>query len=243
MKKLIIIYLLVTGISSLKGQDVTIIEQNENFSVSEKQEEFYYIEKDFPLTNDRWLATLDGFCTNTKKSNLEYLFYDFWKTSNTLGANAFFIDEFTYSPDTIFVTISVFNLTEEELDDNYALYSCNKIVIFGDLIASDFKTNAPKKQEVKVNKEKIKIYPLSYYEYQSDIGEKVNLSIGGFFGSGYTRMGEAGKVSVYLSLNGGTIRPVVRPMGGVGVNFSNGSFSLLDMNFGQFLVEVLEKSE
>jgi hypothetical protein len=69
MKKLIIIYLLVTGISSLKGQNVTIIEQNENFSVSEKQEEFYYIEKDFPLTNDRWLAILDGFCTNTKKSN------------------------------------------------------------------------------------------------------------------------------------------------------------------------------
>jgi hypothetical protein len=129
------------------------------------------------------------------------------------------------------------------LDDNYALYSCNKIVIFGDLIASNFKTKIPKNREVKVNKEKIKIYPLSYYEYQSDIGEKVNLSIGGFFGSGYTRTGEAGKGSVYLSLSGGTIRAVVRPMGGVGVSFSNGSFSLLDMNFGQFLVEILEKLE
>jgi hypothetical protein len=121
MKKIIIIYLLFTGINSLKGQNVIVIEQNENFSVPEKQEEFYYIEKDFPLTDDRWLASLDGFCTNTQKSNLERLFYDFWKTSNALGANAFFIDEFSYGTDTIFITISVFNLTEQELDDNYAL--------------------------------------------------------------------------------------------------------------------------
>jgi hypothetical protein len=241
MKKLIIIYLLVTGISSLKGQNVIIIEQNENFSVSEKQEEFYYIEKDFPLTDDRWLASLDGFCTNTQKSNLERLFYDFWKTSNALGANAFFIDEFSYGTDTIFITISVFNLTEQELDDNYALYSCNKIYIFGDLIASNFKTKIPKSRKVKINKETIKIYPLSYYEYQSDTGEKVDLSIGGFFGSRYTRTGEEGKVSLYLSLSGGTLRPFVTPVGGVGVSFKNGDFLPLDMNFGQFLAEILEK--
>ena len=247
MKKKILLSLCIclTGIISLLGQDVTVIRKNENFTVSEKHKEFYYIEKKFPLTNDRWLATLDGFCTNTRKSNLETLFYGFWKKANTMGANAFFIEDFRNASDTVFVTISIFNLTEQELDDNYELYSCNSIYVFGDLIASNLKTNIPKRREVKINKEKIKIYPLSYYEYQSAIGEKVNISIGGFLGSSYTRTGEDGKVSVYLSLGGGTIKPAISPYGsaGAGIIISSGSIYTLDTNFGQFLVEILKSDE
>ena len=240
-KNLLFVYVCLIGLFPLCGQNIAVIEQNETFTVSKKQKEFYYIEKDFPLTDDRWIASLEGFCTNTKKSNLEHLFYDFWKTANDMGANAFFIEDFSNATDTIFVIVSIFNLAEEELDDNYELYSCNKIYVFGDLIASNFKTKIPKNREIKINKEKIKIYPLSYYEYQSDIGEKVDISIGGFFGSGYTRIGAAGKESIYLSLGGGTIRPSVTPMGGVGVSFSAGSIYPLDMNFGQFLAEILEE--
>ena len=242
-KNLLFVYVCLTGIVPLYGQNITVVGKNEEFTVSEKQKEFYYIEKDFPLTDDRWLATLEGFCTNTKKSNLENLFYDFWKTANKMGANAFFIEGSLIVPDTVFVTVSIFNLTEQELDDNYGLYSCNKIYVFGDLTAANIKTKTPKNREVKINNKKIKIYPLSYYEYQSDIGEKVNISIGGFFGTGYTRTGEAGKVSAYLSLGGGSFGAVNVPAGGVGISFSSGSIYPLDMNFGQFLAEILEKKQ
>ena len=240
IKKILFVCVCLIGISSLWGQEVAVIEQNEAFSVSEKQQEFYYIEEDFPLTDDRWIATLEGFCTNTKKSNLEHLFYDFWNTANAMGANAFFIEDFSNTKDTISVIISIYDLKEEELDDNYELYSCNKIYVFGDLIASNLRTKNPKNRGIKINKEKIKIYPLSYYEYQSGNTEKVNISIGGFMGSSYTRMGEAGKASAYLSLGGGTLKPAVSPMGGVGITFSSGSIYPLEMNFGQFLVEILE---
>jgi hypothetical protein len=241
-RKLIITFVLAMSMISIQSQTITILEQDLDFVVEEKQEEFYYIEKDFPLSDDRWLATLEGYCTNTKKSNLENLFYGFWKKANNLGANAFFIDDFSNTPDTISVTISVFNLTEKELDDNYALYSCNKIYVFGDLIAPNIiKNKIPKNREIKINKEKIKIFPLSYYEYQSDIGEKVSVSNGGLLGTSYTRTGEDGKVSVYLSLSGGTLKPVITPMGGVGIGFSNGGIYPLDMNFGQFLAEILRK--
>ena len=225
----------------LCGQNITVTGQSETFTVSEKQKEFYYIEKDFPLKDDRWIATMEGFCTNTPKSNLKNLFYDLWKKSNKMGANAFFIENFSNAKDTIFVTVSIFNLTEEELDDNYKLYSCNNIYIFGDLTVSNFETGVPKSRGIKVNKEKIKIYPLSYYEYQSEIGEKVDISVGGFFGSGYTRIGEAGKVSVYLSVGGGSVKPSVTSTGNVGVSFSTGSIYPMDMNFGQFLVEILKE--
>jgi hypothetical protein len=227
----------------LSGQNIVVTERNKAFQVFKKQKEFYYIEKDFPLTDERWLATLEGFCTNTTKSNPEQLFYDLWKKANKMGANAFFIKDFSNTTDSIFVTVSIFNLTEEQLDDNYELYSCNKIYVFGDLIVSNFKTKTPKSRSFKINKEKIKVYPLSYYEYQSDIGEKVNVSIGGLFGSSYTRTGEARKKSIYLSFSGETIKPEINPMpmGGVGVRFSAKSIYLLDMNFGQFLVEILKR--
>lgn len=81
-KNLLFVCVCLTVIFPSWGQNVTIIEQNEVFSVSEEQNEFYYIEKEFPLTNERWLATLEGFCTNTKKSNLGNLFYDFWEMAN-----------------------------------------------------------------------------------------------------------------------------------------------------------------
>jgi hypothetical protein len=254
MKKLVIVIIFSLGICSLWAQNtehktrtvrrtvaeqettITIIEQNEDFEVSEKQEEFYYIEKDFPLTNDRWLATLEGFCTNTKKSNLEDLFYDFWKTANNLGANAFYMDDFSNMSDTISVIISVFNLTEKELDENYELYPCNNIYVFGDLIASQ----SNKGRNFSMNKEKITVYPLSYYLYQSDVGEKVNISVGGAFGSGYTRKGEANKPSIYLSLGGLKVRPGLTP-GGMGLNFSTGSIYPMAMNFGLFLAEILQE--
>ncbi|GHU71837.1 hypothetical protein FACS189413_14070 [Bacteroidia bacterium] len=254
MKKQLCVYLcLVLAIVSIQGQNseqktrtvrrttieqktaITIIEQNEDFAVSEKQQEFYFIEEAFPQDNNRWLATLEGYCTNTKKSNLENLFYDFWKTANELGANSFYIDDFYNTPDSISVTISVFNLTEKELDENYALYPCNNLYVFGDLITSP----SNKGRNFTVNKEKITVYPLSYYLYRSDEGEKVNISIGGVFGSGYTRKAEANKPSIYLSLGGLKVRPGITP-GGAGLSFSTGSIFPLDMNFGQFLVEILK---
>ena len=242
-KNLLSVCVCLIGIFPLWGQNITVAGKSDTFAVSEKQKEFYYIEKEFPLTDDHWLATLEGFCTNTKKSNLENLFYGFWEKANAMGANSFFIEGSSNASDTTFVSISIFNLTEKELDDNYALYSCNKVYVFGDWTAPNPKAKTPKSREIKVNGEKVKIYPLNYYEYQSDIGESVSISIGGIFGSGYTRTGEAGKVSAYLSLGGGTVRPGYTPMGGVGISFSSGSIYPLDINFGQFLAEILDDKE
>jgi hypothetical protein len=226
------------GQKTQKVQRVEIVDQNENFTMDEKQEEFYYIEKEFPLSNDRWLATLDGFCTNTQKSTLEDLFLDFWETANTLGANSFFIDDFFNTPDTTFVTISVFNLTESELDANYELYPHNRIYVFGDMVRS--KATA-KGQTIKFNSEKIILYPLKYYTYQNAVGEESSVSIGGIFGSKYVLEGKEDNLPVYLSFGGLKVAPALHS-GGVGLNFSSGSIYPFFMNFGQFLVEILEEN-
>jgi hypothetical protein len=251
MKKWILILVLFFALSSSWGQAVhsvrkaqkiqrvQIVEQNENFTMDEKQKEFYYIEKEFPLTNDRWLATLDGFCTNTKNSTLEDLFFDFWGTANTLGANSFFIDDFSNTPDTTFVTISVFNLTESELDANYELYPNNRIYVFGDMVRSKA---AAKGQTIKLNSEKIILHPLEYYAHQNAVGEEIEVSIGGIFGSKFVLNGKEDQLPVYLSFGGMKVAPALH-FGGVGLNFSSGSIYPFSMNFGQFLVEILEENK
>ena len=48
-KNLLFVCVCLIGLLPLCGQNVTVVEQNESFAVSEKQKEFYYIEKEFPL--------------------------------------------------------------------------------------------------------------------------------------------------------------------------------------------------
>ncbi|MDR3244944.1 MAG: hypothetical protein LBT50_00745 [Prevotellaceae bacterium] len=240
MRKLITILALFSTFSPSWGQKIIIVEQNANFTMEEKQGEFYYIEKAFPLTNDRWIATLEGFCTNTKKSTLEDLFFDFLETANTLGANAFFIDDFSNAPDTTFVTISVFNLTENELDANYKLYPYNMIYLFGDMLRPHAVVKGTK---IKLNSEKIILQPLEYYAYQNAVGKKAGISIGGFFGTKYVLTGKENKLPVYLSFGGLRAAPAVGIGGGIGLNFNTGSIHPFPMNFGQFLVEILEREQ
>jgi hypothetical protein len=221
--------------TSEQKRDITVVAQNENFVSSEQQEEFYYIEKDFSPVAESWVATLDGFCTNTKKSNLSHLFYNFQESANELGANSFYVEEIYYNPDTISVSISVFYLTDEEIDDNFELYPKNRIYIFGDLTNSK-----AKEKNVKLNGEKVKIYPLKYYTYQNSVGKEAVVSIGGFTGSKYVLQGKEEQLPVYMTVSGFEMAPVAN-MNGMGLSFSTGGIHPLDMNFGQFLVEVLEE--
>ncbi|MDR0864051.1 MAG: hypothetical protein LBO74_03850 [Candidatus Symbiothrix sp.] len=164
MKRLLITFTFIFACSLSRGQNVAIIEENADFAITEKQTEFYYIEKEFSLSNDGWLATY----------------------------------------------------------------------VFGDLTHSD--TN--KGRNIKFNTEKITIYPLEYYSYQIPIDKEASVSIGGIFGTKYVLKGKEGRLPVYLSLGGFRAAPSVQ-MGGVGVSFSTGSIYPLDMNLGQFLVEIL----
>jgi hypothetical protein len=128
-------------------------------------------------------------------------------------------------------------LTEEELDANFGLYPANRVYIIGDLTSPKSKG-----KNVKLNKEKITIHPLEYYMYQNTIEDIVEINIGGLFGATHTLKGKEGQLSEYIALSGLQVAPSVYARGGVGVSFSTGGLYPLDMNLGQFLVEVLKES-
>jgi hypothetical protein len=221
--------------SAEKKPAITIIEQNDNFVFPGQQEEFYYIENDFSPPDTSWIASMEGFCFNTKKSNLVHLFFNFQEAANKLGANSFYVEEIYTVPDTIFIRISVFYLTEKEIDDNFELYPKNRIYIIGDCINL-------KEKNIKINGEKVKIQPLKYFVQSNSVGEETVVSIGGFTGSKYILEGKEEALPVYITLSGFEIAPMAR-MNGIGISFSTGGIHPLDMNLGQFLVAILQESE
>jgi hypothetical protein len=82
--------------------------------------------------------------------------------------------------------------------------------------------------------------------FQNEIGEKVNVSIGGIAGSKYSATGEYGKQSVYISLESGYVSPTIIPTtpgtginGGIGLQINTGSLNPMDMNYGQFLIAII----
>ncbi|MCD7974042.1 MAG: hypothetical protein LUG18_15505 [Candidatus Azobacteroides sp.] len=216
------------------AQQVTILEQRE-IPEPEEQEEFYYIPGEFAPVAEAWIGKLQSTCTHTKNATLEDIFLSLWETANLLGANAFFIEEYTHAQGNTSVTIAIFYLEEEEVEEMYEFYPTNTIYIFGELKAD------AKKKGVKVNKEKVEIEPLKYYAYQQPLNEKATVSVGGMFGTKYIRKGEEGQPSVFLTLGGFSAAPAVGGGGSIGVNFSTGSIFPFSDNFGMFLIEILEE--
>jgi hypothetical protein len=219
-----------------KKYEIAIIEQNEDFVFPGQQEEFYYIKDGFFPQESSWIASLEGFCSNTRKSNLSHLFFDFKESANKLGGNSFFFEEIYSGTDTVSVRIAVFYLTEEELDDNLALYPENEIYIFG-----DWTNSKAKWKTVKINGKKIKIDPFKYYVHHNSVGQKAVVSIGGLAGSKYILTGKEGQLPVYITLGGFEMAPV-EGMNSMGVSFRTGSIHPLTMNLGQFLSVVLQET-
>ena len=75
------------------GQNVEIINKNDNPNKAINSDAFDYIEKGYDLKSENYIATMKGFVTNSRKSILPVLFNTFWLKANELGANSFYIEK------------------------------------------------------------------------------------------------------------------------------------------------------
>jgi len=217
---------------SAYAQEVRVIEKNENYIRKEKVEEFEFIDKNLNLTNHAKIAVLKGYSVNSGRNTLIGLFNVFWKESNKLGANSYFIDKVESISDTTYVQISVYYLDNKILNDNFKLYPKNMVYVFGDL---DIREGSTKK--IKLNGKKVELSPLEYIESQNEVGKYVTVSIGGFLGAKVDIYGREERLSVYLSLNGFEIGP--GSFNQISIRFNTGRIYPIKMNFGQFLVSIL----
>ena len=218
------------------AQEVYVIEQNENYIKKENTENFEFIDDGFDLTDYERIAVLEGNTTNSGKNTLVSLFNYFWETANDYGANAYIIDRIETISNATQVQISVYFFDEKDFEDNFNLYPQNKVYIFGDLDAK--KGNV---KNIRLNKQKEELSPFEYISYQSEVGEYTTVSIGGFLGAKVDIYGKEERLPVYLSLNGFRIGP--GNYYEIGLSFNTGRIYPVEMNFGQFLINVLTEKQ
>ena len=251
MKKVIFLsaFLILLKVSCF-SQSFEILNQNTEYSFKKAPKEFYFISKDLDESKGIKVADMKFYARDKgERISLVPVFYSLWKRANKLGANSFFITEIKYDPDNTRydITVELFFLDDDEIDENLELYPKNLIVFVGNVNT----TNEKKGKTFKLNDEELTLYPFQYITYEYNAGENITIQVGGLTGSTIVMKGDENKFPQFLTLGGVSITPSL--IGGVGVSFQNGSVNIIagglsfrngtinsmDMNLGLFLMKIL----
>ncbi|MFN6342878.1 MAG: hypothetical protein ACK4Y6_10805 [Bacteroidota bacterium] len=234
MKKLTFLFLTISTLTTVFGQNVQVINKNPD---TEKHtvNTFEFIINEFNLTEKQKIATLKGLTLNTGKQTIATLFNSFWENANKLGGNSFKLDTVLNSNDTMTIVMTIYYLSELDIKSNLELYPKNMVYVIGDI---DKRQTAKK---IKFNERKVILNPMEYISYQNTVGSEATVSIGGFLGAKVWIVGKEGRLPKHLSVNGFGVGPnLYNP---VGLSFNTGRIYPVDLNFGQFLVSVLKEQK
>lgn len=234
MKKLSILILAILTLTTVPGQNVQVVNkytEAENHTV----QTFDLIDNAFNLTGKQKVATLKGFSLNTGKPTIATLFNSFWNNANKLGGNSFTLDSVSNSNDSIVIVLTVYYLNEEDVKTNVELYPKNMVYVIGDI------DKRQKSKTIKFNDRKLVLHPMAYLSYQNTVGGEAIVSIGGILGTKAWIVGKEGRLPTHLSVNGFAVGP--GSFNTVSVSFNTGRIYPVDLNFGQFLVNVLNEQK
>jgi hypothetical protein len=233
------IFLLFLSISvSSFAQMVQVIERDMDYISPGEMTQFQYISKNSDVSNIPKIASLKATCNNTADETVVHLFNLLWQTANNFGANSFKIDSIeNKSKNYISLTLSIYNLTSEQLEINSGLFPQNIVYVFG-----DFDKKIQSNKSIKFNNEKIELPPMEYVSYQNKVGAEAIVSIGVITGAKVWIVGKEGRLPMHLSVNGFSVGPGSFSSNQIGIGFNTGRIYPIDFDFGQFLVDVLKEN-
>jgi hypothetical protein len=215
------------------GQNVKVLEKNSDYQKQRKVDAFEFIDYGFDNNKIERIAVLKGEALLSGKATLSNLFQSFRDTANSLGANSFLIAHTAKFADTLSITILVYSMDEQAMKANFDLYPRNMVYVFG-----DYNKGEGSGRTIKLNKQKIELLPMEYVACQNKVGEYISVGIGGFLGSKTEILGTEDRLPLFLSLSGFGVGP-----GGsynnMGISFHTGRIYPVEMNFGQFLINIL----
>jgi hypothetical protein len=129
------------------------------------------------------------------------VFNSFWEAANQRGANSFSFENVKHKADTTFISLRIYLLSETELESNFDLYPENMVYVMGTL---DSGANVSK---LKLNDNKVFLKPMKYLVYQNEMGEEVEVGVGGFLGSKICVKGREKRLPQHSSLSGFSLGP------------------------------------
>lgn len=222
------------------SQNIEILSQNPDYRFEKDPSEFYSISKDLDASIGTRVADIQLTIqkeNEEEKYTLVPMFYKLWEKANSMGSNAFYISETNYSESDkmYFITVELWFLDKDQIDENYELYPENLIYIIGNLNTK--KENNGKK--FRLNGEKVTVMPYQYLYLENPDDKPTTIHVGGMFGSGVAIKRESGKLPRFFSLGGFNLAPVYSG----GISISGGSVYQLDMNLGYFLIGILPQQQ
>jgi hypothetical protein len=236
MGKLFIVLGICLFSISAFGQSIEVLELNKKYQKEYVYKPFKALNKRFDITELNKIAVLKGSVTQSVFVN--DLLSSFWNKANQFGANSFIVDSVHKTHNKIEVCISVFCLTDEQMEKNSKLFASNKIFVFGNV-----KEFGGKKRTIKVNGEKEVLSPFEYLSIKNEVGHRTDISIGGFMGSRISFKGEKQCKPVFLSLQGLNFQSFVGADGSLGTVISTGDIHKVDHELGNFMIHIFNEKE
>ncbi|MDU1889514.1 MAG: hypothetical protein E6767_02385 [Dysgonomonas sp.] len=243
MKKLHFFFLVLFSISLHAQENVEILYQNEDYKFTAKSEIWEFIDANMDVSDQIKIAEYKLTINRNGKNNLAQTFNKFTKMGIDAGANSYTIEDVEAEESQYIVTISLYNLDSEKMQENFSHYEENIIVLFGDLNTN----NLDKPKTCKVNGKKVEVLPYHYEKYEVDEGEKFKVSIGGILGTSIQIRGEAHRLARCFALGGGSIMPAGAVIGtgggGVAISFNTGNIYPMDTCYGLFVMTILDNDQ
>lgn len=245
MRTLILLIICLFCYSTVStAQNVEEVYLADDFRYIPDIDDFIYIDSQMDLTGFPKTVRYKLIIDPQGKNSFANTYREVKKKANKIGRNAFAIDSVGFDNNQYIVFVDGYYLNEEAIDENYSYYEQNIIVIFGDLNTK----NLDKTTSCKVNKDKVEIAPFTYVLYDNEINGKTKISRGGLLGDAVTIVSEPGKLGRCFTLGGATVSPegVGVAFGnrgggiGVGISIKTGSINPMDLNFGLFVMTILD---
>lgn len=239
MQKILIIFLFLLLVKFNIAQNIEIV-TNKKLKPLSKDKASAFIHPKTDTASLQFIASCKG--TGKDSMTLPGDLYLLIKTqARALGSNCFILRSFTHdSLNRLFIHIDAYYATESIMTANKANYETNEVFIFGsEKINKD-------SFSLKVNNETKTFRSGTYLKFNLTEGETLKVNKGGFTGTTSKLKYAKERAPDYLmitgtgfALGGGPLPPP----GTIGITFNTGRMNELTDDYGQFLIQILRRSD
>ena len=237
MQKILVTFLFLLLAKFTIAQNVDIV-TNKKLKPLSKDKASVFIHPKTDTSSLQFIASCKG--TGKDSSTLPGDLYLVIKTqARALGANCFILRSFTYdSLKGLFMHIDAYYAKESIMTANKLNYETNEVFVFGS------EKSTRDSFSLKVNSSSKTFKSGTYLKFNLTEGEALRLNKGGFTGGTWKLKYQKEQAPLYLMITGfGLGGGPLPPPGTIGVSFTTGRINELTDDYGQFLIQILKRSE
>lgn len=196
-------------IAFASGQEVKIIHKSDSIP-NIKERGLSFIHEKTDLDSYHLVGTVQ-----VVASNFNEVVNGLQSSANDFSANAFKLKSFQNKKESISVTMDLYAVDLEDLEQNTSYGETNVLYFLG---------NDSKTQKFKINRERITLEPNKFFRYEIPKGEKIKINKGGFTGMTVYHQWVQDQPVIFYALGSGDISSSQSGGNTLNIGFSTGKF-------------------